>query len=96
VSLSSCTSLHLIAFRINDDRIAHDDGGDVLVNVVEPVELGRVNVINGLENVMLIFADHVMRRKSWIPLILPRNVMGRCMKEDVPMFVSNVVFRRGL
>jgi hypothetical protein len=88
--------LHSIVFHINDDRIVHDDGGDVLVNVVEPAERGRVNVINGLENVMLISADHAMRRRSWTPLILPRNVMGRYMKGDVPMFVFNVVYRRGL
>ena len=40
-------------------RIVHDDGGDVLVNGAELVDHGLVNVINGLENVTLIYAGVV-------------------------------------
>ena len=36
-------------------RIVRDDGGDVHVNVVKRVGYGLVNVLNGRENVMLIY-----------------------------------------
>ena len=44
----------------SDCRIVHDDGGDVLVNEVQLVGRGLVNVINGRENVMLIYVGVVM------------------------------------
>jgi hypothetical protein len=90
--MSSCTSLP----KYNLCRIVHDDGGDVHVNAVEPVEHGVVNVINGLGNVTLIYVGVVMLMIFLIRLILPRNGMGRCMRGDVRMFVFNVVRLNGL
>lgn len=71
-------------------RIVLDDGGDAHVNEADPVEHGPVNVISGLENVMLTFVYHVMRRRFLIRRILPRSEMGRFSKVDVRMFVFSV------
>jgi hypothetical protein len=79
-----------------DFRIVLDDGEDVLVNVVEHVELGLVNVINGLENVMLIYVGVVMLLRYLILLILLRNGMGRYLRGVVLIFLFNEGRQRGL
>jgi len=58
--------LYPTSFRSADCRIAHDDGGDVHVNVAVHVGRGRVNVISGLESVTLIFVGLVMLLMFWI------------------------------
>lgn len=82
--------------NIVDFRIVLDDGEDVLVNVVEHVQLGLVNVINGLENVMLIYVGVVMLLRYLILLILPRNGMGRYLRQGVLIFLFNEGPQRGL
>ncbi len=42
-----------------DYRTVHVDGGGVRVNGVQLVDCGLVNVINGLESVMLIYVGVV-------------------------------------
>jgi hypothetical protein len=60
------------------------------------VELGLVNVINGLENAMLIYVGVVMLLRYLILLILPRNGMDRYLTEVVLIFLFNEGRQRGL
>lgn len=82
--------------NVVNSRIVLEDGGDVRVNAEEHVERTLVNVISGIENVMLIFVGLVMLPKFLILLILARNGMGRFMRVVVLMFAFNVEKRRGL
>ena len=55
----ACPPVSSLKLSGSDCRIVHDDGGDVRVNGVPLVDRGLVNVINGLENVMLIYVGVV-------------------------------------
>lgn len=56
----ACPPVSPLKLTGSDCRIVHDDGGGVRVNGVPHVHRGLVNVINGPENVMLIYVGVVM------------------------------------
>ena len=74
-----------------DGRIVLVDGGGAVVNEEEPVGHGPANAINGVENVMSIYAIHVMQQRCSILSTLPKTATVKSLREDVLMFVFNVV-----
>jgi hypothetical protein len=77
--------------QLTESRTVLGDGGVVLVNLGNIVGLGGVNVMNGRENVILIFATHVMQLKFSILLILRRPKMRRFVRVVVGMLLFSVV-----